>query len=60
MFDSENKYMILKANSKGMYKVFYETNKFYYVNLELPCCFCKEFESNKTCEHYKLVKKLVG
>lgn len=59
MFDEQNKYMILKANSKGMYKVFYDFNKYYYVNLEKECCFCTEFEKNKSCEHYNLVKSLV-
>ena len=58
IFDTEGKYMILKGRSKGMFKVFYEKNKFYFVSINFNCCFCKFFEENKHCEHLELVKKL--
>ena len=59
IFDNEGKYMVIKGRSKGMFKVFYECNKFYFVNLKFNCCFCKKFEQEKQCEHLELVKKIM-
>jgi hypothetical protein len=59
IFDSEGKYMILKGRSKGMYKVYHKLNEYYFVSLEYNCCFCREFEQNKHCEHLELVKKMI-
>lgn len=58
-FDSEGKYLVLKGKSKLMFKVFYDTNKFYFVSLRYNCCFCQDFEKNKKCEHLDLVRKIV-
>jgi hypothetical protein len=51
--------MILKGRSKGMYKVYHKLNEYYFVSLEYNCCFCREFEQNKHCEHLELVKKMI-